>query len=817
MKCCERIGRAGRLTWPPAGGIMKKNVERVNILDSSYMSTYALLVLSLASWIVPLIVALARFFRRKKKNLQKKQSTLGGILTISACIGGAVLWLRYAVGMAFVLDPETENSTLNWLEELGNSILHTLQTFSMDEDYTGYQLKGKELIEKAFGGNGFAVGLYSAYSTALNLVAPVVGGAAIFEILADVFPKLKLSAENARFWHHIFYFSELNEMSLALAKSISANSPGLLRKNVVVFTDAYRDNSNEQKSELLSEAKKMGAICLQQDLLHIRKRKRGNHTILLIDENEVRNLQCLSALTDELNYTCLNNAQIYLFTNDDAYVPLEKELWKKMEAVYGFSRESAGAPTTKLGKKWRAFKEEFGFVSKRMPILTPVKIYRNVVINMLRKLPLYEPLIGKEKNADGTLDLTVSIVGTGLIGTEMFLTTYWMGQIMGCNLKINLLSQESEEAFWSKIDYINPEIRRTLDPDDPILQINRRGEMSPVYATVSYTQCDVRSSAFVQKLQSDKRAGNLLDTDYFLVALGTDNDNMSVANTIKTYVGQHSLTSRKKKHTALAYVVYDGELAESMNRRKSLAFTGEETELYMCAVGALEEVFSVENVFMLKSQEGAIRANSKYSASSLREAMEKKANKRMKNEHEYWASTARSEHFGCKMFAAGLYERSLFDVSDGEVLKLWQERKALVKDFEALIKPPQKLEGAQREERLALLHKMAWLEHRRWNAFSRVYGLRGTNDWQQYINQTGNHKQMELKLHPCLVECDMQGIRAEFDENCILKEETAFRVTDPDQLDLLDELSYRLHACRTPNYSGLSYDFKLYDYPYYDL
>lgn len=794
---------------------MKKKAERVNILDSSYMLTYCLLLLSLASWIVPLIVAIVRFFRRKKKNLQKKQSTLGGILTISACIGGAVLWLRYAVGLAFVLEPETAESTLNWVEELGNSILHTLQTFSMDEDYTSYQLKGKELIGMAFGGNEFAMGLYSAYSTALNLVAPVVGGAAIFEILADVFPKLKLSAENARFWHHIFYFSELNEMSLALAKSISANSPGLLRKNVVVFTDAYRDNSNEQKSELLSEAKKMGAICLQEDLIHIRKRKWGNHTILLIDEDEVRNLQCLSALTDAQNYACLNNAQIYLFTNDDAYVPLEKELWKKLETDYGYARKATEA--SKQESKWTAFKEEFGFVSKRIPVLTPVKIYRNVVINMLRRLPLYEPLIGKEKNADGSLDLTVSIVGTGLIGTEMFLTTYWMGQILDCNLKINLLSQESEEAFWSKIDYLNPEIRRTLDPDDPILQINRRGEMSPVYATVNYTQCDVRSSQFVQKLQNEKTPGNLLDTDYFLVALGTDNDNLSVANTIKTYVGQHALSSKKKKHTALAYVVYDGELTDTMNRRKGLAFTGKEAELYMCAVGALEDVFSVENVFMLKSQEGAIRANSKYSASNLREAMAEKASKRMKNEHEYWASTARSEHFGYKMFAAGMYQRSLFDIPEDETIKLWQERKARVKDFKALVKPAEKLEGAQREERLALLHKMAWLEHRRWNAFSRVYGLRGTKDYLRYIDQTGNHKQMELKLHPCLVECDTRGIRAEFDENCVLMEETTFRVTDPDQLDLLDELSYRLHACRTPNYSGLSYDFKLYDYPYYDL
>lgn len=790
-------------------------------MDNQHILAYFMMGLSVAFWLVPLAAAVIGWWYRKKKNRRKPQAPVGGMLIASACVAGAVWCLRYIVGLNFVLEPEVESATLNWVEEIGNSILHTLQTFSMDEDYTTYHLMGKQLAEDLFNGNRFGVICYNVYSMALNLVAPVIGGAAIFEILANIFPKIKLSIENICFWHHIFYFSELNEMSLALAKSIIASSPGVIRRNVVVFTDAYKDEGNEQKSEWLTEAKNIGAICLQEDLLHVAKRRRGNHTYMLIDVEEAGNLQSLASLTDPQSYECLNNAQIYLFTNDSVYVSLEKELWKKLETEYGFSQAQEERPLPKIGgklcEKWRAFKANYGFVSNKMPVLTPVKIYRNVIFNMLHKLPLYEPLIGKEKNDDGALDLTVSIVGTGLIGTEMFLTTYWMGQILGCNLKINLLSQESEDAFWSKIDYLNPEIRRTLNPDDPILQINRKGEMGDVYATVQYTQCDVRSSDFVQKLQNEKTPGNLLDTDYFLVALGTDNDNISVANTIKTYLGQHRVNSKKEKHTALAYVVYDSGLAETLNRSKRVSFIGEDTDLYMCAVGSLDEVFSVENVYMLKSEEGAIRANSKYSAGSLREAMAQKATKRMKNEHEYWASTARSEHLGCKMFAAGLYERSLFDVADGEEAELWTERtEKHTKRFTEMVKGSKKMEKEERDARLEWLHRMAWAEHRRWNAFTRAYGFRGTDNWLQYLNQTGNHKNMDLKLHPCLVECDMLGMRAEFDEFCVLKEETAFQVTDVDQLDLLDELSYRLHDTRLPNYKGLSYDFKQYDYPYYE-
>lgn len=789
-------------------------------MDYPYLLTHSLLAASLACLVVPAIVAALLHNRRKKKALRAKGSTLSHILAASACIAGAVWCLRYAVGMACVLDPEEASSTLNWLEEVGNSILHTLQTFSMDEEYTAYQLAGRELVREAFGGNDLIVDSYSFYSTALNLVAPVIGGAAIFEILANIFPKFNLLVQNACIWRHIYYFSELNEMSVALARSISNKSPDPIRKNVIVFTNAGKDGAEEPEAQYLAEAKAMGAICLQEDLLQIRKRTWGNHTFLLIDVDEVSNLQCLAALTEPENYACMNNAQVELFTNDDAYVPLEKELWKKLESQYGFTRppkQQSEDDTKTLRHRLAEFRDNYGLVRKRMPILVPVKIYRNVVVNMLRNLPLYEPLIGKEKNPDGAVDLTVSIVGTGLIGTEMFLTTYWMGQILDCNLKINLLSQEPEASFWSKIDYLNPEIRRTLNPDDPILQIDRRGQMSPVYATVSYTQCDVRSSEFVQKLQSEKIPGNLLDTDYFLVALGTDNDNLSVANTIKTYVGQHAVASKKQKHTALAYVVYDSGLAASLNRRKAISFTQGQTELYMCAVGSLEEVFSMDNVYMLESQEGAIRANQRYSAGSLRKQITSQNKRRLKDEYNYWASMARSQHFGCKVFAAGLCQLSLFDVADGNEAAVWADRKEAGQAFAALVAPKEKLEGQARAQRIELLHNMAWAEHRRWNAFSRVYGLRGTFDWMHYLDQTGSHKHMELKLHPCLVECDKKGIRAEFDENCMIIEDTAFGVTDFQQLDLLDELSYRLHDCRMPNYSGLTYDFKLYDYPIYDI
>ena len=58
----------------------------------------------------------------------------------------------------------------------------------------------------------------------------------------------------------------------------------------------------------------------------------------------------------------------------------------------------------------------------------------------------------------------------------------------------------------------------------------------------------------------------------------------------------------------------------------------------------------------------------------------------------------------------------------------------------------------------------------------------------------------------------MRGFRGELDDNGSPIRETEFRVTDPAEWDLLDELSYDLKA------RGINdYDFKLYDYPAFDF
>ena len=130
-------------------------------------------------------------------------------------------------------------------------------------------------------------------------------------------------------------------------------------------------------------------------------------------------------------------------------------------------------------------------------------------------------------------------------------------------------------------------------------------------------------------------------------------------------------------------------------------------------------------------------------------------------------------------------------------------------------------------------NQLQWLEHRRWCAFLRTMGYRQTNDYEKYINLTQSHKQIDLKLHPCLVECDKNGIHGTLDaqgrvaDSLITKNNdgniTKINATDEDALnfDLLDQLTYELAKLKQKDSESGSqqltkfdpYDFKQYDYP----
>ncbi len=789
-----------------------------------FTAIIVLMSLSIAFWLIPSVVGIIRKILAKSSMGSVRKSGISRMLIFSACLIGSVWCLRYAVGYYGIITSATPTEELTWGEEIFNSLLHALQTFSMDEDYTEYILGGKFMLRGMFGDDTPLQAVYGIYASVLNFVAPIAGGAVIFEILASIFPKIKLAFSLLMFWKPKYYFSELNDSSLALAKSIAEANKASWKAPVIVFTDAYIDDESEKDSETIAEAKRLGAICLKDDIAYVKKNRLGVRKFFLIDAEESNNLRAFINVTDDSNISYLQKTEIYLFVNSDAYVKVEKSVHENLVKALG---------------------------AENIPTVIPVKTYRNLICNLLVEYPLYEPLIGKAKNSDGKKSLNVTILGTGDIGTEMFLSTYWFGQILDCNLNINLISSESEKSFWNRIDHLNPEIKRTMmvinsdgstvtNTKDPILNIysdvnSGDVERSPYYGRVRYQQCDAKSSEFMKCFESAQ--DSIFETDYFLVALGSDDDNILIANTINRNIAHkhYSVNNRYgmsangiDRKIVLAYVVFDPDLADTLNKSNTANFIAKGLKVHSKAVGNLRDVNSVKNVFMDEYEKEVWAAHEAYVKIQnaqkedevplkINEAKRAKIHtKRLKDDYNYWSSLARRLHFKYKIFSTSeMFPQSVtipsaFDHSDAESYKEAVQKSA--QNYVKFITGTLRKDRTDDEKKIEFLHKLAWLEHRRWCAFLRTQGFRYTSDYDSYAKDVGSYKQLDVKLHPCLVECDMKGIRAEITSKCEIKVETTFRCSDRSDFDLLDELSYDL---RDKNLND--YDFKLYDYPISDF
>ena len=783
-----------------------------------------------------------------------KRGGMGRILAFSAGLLGAVWCLRYAVGY-FAIVANSDKQFLTKAEEIFNSAVHALQTFSMDEGYTEYIADGKRMLSFLWGANHWTVDAYGIYAAVLNFLSPVVGGAVIFEILASVFPRLRLIFLYLVFWKEKCYFSELNPDSLAMAQSLRQYYPKTLKKPrpVLIFTDTYVDDEKEKDYELLMTAKQMGAICVRDDLLHVSKNLLGKRSYFLMDRQELGNLQTLQNFSESARAWQLWGASIFLMVRSDLYVRVEQQVQNKLKE--------------KIEKKklW---------IWKKAPTVIPVQSHRNLVHNLLSDVPLYEPLMHKTDSKE----LNVTILGDGLIGTEAFLSVYWMGQMMkspapdtmeSVQLRVDVVSKDADKDFWSKIEYINPEIKKTIkilrqkdkDYGEDIAQIEAReqqereqiladglGGGNDPYLTVEYHEADVKSGGFLDL--GDEKNAFLKKTDYFIVALGNDEDNITVAERLRLSVGKGHLESfdpnypEKIARTVIAYAVFDSALCRALNEKRFFDDCVKGVpDIFMHAFGSREQVYSCENVLMSKSLVRAKEIGASYLKTQLGEAYLKDNKTRAANEdknYTHWADIARALHIKYKAFALNIIHSSIFSEKSEEGYKDHQEKvRQACAQYQrvAIAEDPTKLTEVDQDLRKnvdAKAHLLAWLEHRRWCAFTRTMGYRHTDALAKNVKRFDKHKNMPLKLHPCLVEAVLPGtarkryILARFDEAGRMEKKSVLP-EDAKEKDLLDLLSYRVYEekrkaferadaeegkeRKAPNKS----DFKEYDYYFHDF
>ncbi len=859
----------------------------------------------------------------------------------------SIFFFRLAVGLYTVSYPDPEGGLLsmnNGLEEIANSIVHTLQTFSMDESYTEYIMQGRNMMAFLVDDRPIFGHLYSFHVSVLNAVAPIAGGAILLDILTTVIPALRLAFVSTFFKkRNKYYFSELNDRSLALAQSLYDQYGSSV---LLIFTDAYVDHEEEKSSERLDAARAIGAICVRSDLLRLFRNKRdrskerllrledlliritkeerearqnerelaraqgreprlpapsrllclslwlfslckkrlnlGRRLYLLIDDREIENLTTLTAMTDKRYREDLRGSEIWVFSKDDAYMCVEEQVsgmlndglfpagefesaLGKFLTKHGLMRYRPSSRSMKSGKQLSEIMRR----SIDAPIVMPINSYRNIVSHLFVDVPLYEPIVHKKADANGERDLSVTVIGTGNIGMEAILSAYWCGQMSGCRLHINVISNEfmgedCEKAFFNRLDNISPEILAGTREGDEVLRIRGEGdaaEYAPVYASIDYFGKDIKTCSLDELFSVKKRDGLTIgDTDYFIVALGVDEDNLLISDMLRRYVGNIHL-ARSSEYGAvsddpkavIAYAVYNADLCNALNLKQGYDYSMPRgADVYMHAFGGLRELYSEKNIFLTDLEPLARRSDAFYHSLQNREQRQGAYFKRMRDHYSYWSSISRVMHIKYKCFSLGLVEQSVMDFRNGDT----QGYAAMLAKAETRYTEIAR-DGAQSERQ----NDMAWLEHRRWNAYLRTKGYRATPLYEDYFYKImesrkdgkskvwlhgydGNkrHKYPELRLHPCLVECDRRGMREgvlqtdagalcvscktddRLDEitrtNSVIWQRFCRQMQDPETAAALEwslGLQEDEHLERPSESVGAPYDFKKYDYPLEDL
>ena len=308
------------------------------------------------------------------------------------------------------------------------SIHNTMRLFILDGDF--------DIIENAVTDPSrvhYAIGnAYSVYASFLFVVAPVMTASFVLSFFKNVSSYVKYTFSIST---KIFYISELNEKSIALATNILAESG--IRKPLIVFFDVFEDN-DEMGCELVDQAKRLGAVCFQKDITEINLKHflhKVERKFYFIGEDEDENIKQALTLIKYCRANTLYNTkftQFFVFTTTSDSEPL-------LDSV------------------------DNGQMKVRR-----VNENKNLVTSTLIDKPIFEKYIPKE----GYKEVSVLIVGGGNYGTELTKALAWCGQIPGYRVAIHLVDKDAD--IESRFKAIAPELvdkNNHSEPGEPYYEI----------------------------------------------------------------------------------------------------------------------------------------------------------------------------------------------------------------------------------------------------------------------------------------------------------------------------------------------------------
>ncbi len=412
---------------------------------------------------------------------------------------------------------------------------------------------------------------YMLWGSVLYALAPIL----TFGFLLSFFKNLSSYLHYYRhFGREVHCFSELNEKSLALAKSIGKpHAKGFFKAKKVrlVFADIV-DRNEETLLALIEEAEELGAILFRKDIVDLwlaprhpgrvsawryEKRlrtikkneaphKAGRYHFYLTEEDETEKLRHISGLMKR--YRDRADVCLYVFSDSVAC--------NSFLTSYNEENGKDGAFALKI---------------------IHVDPIRSLIYYDLGKSGLSLFQKANALRAREVREISAVIVGLGKYGMEMLKALLWYCQLPGYRIKITAFDEDA--GTIDRFRAMCPEIPVNLPLDLP----DAEGDMR---CTVNIKTGRADDESFRGELYK------LSDVGFLFVALGNDSQNIAASLRIRTWMEQWGRAPMMKT------VVYDSELAGRLGADPcaSSEKTTRREKQNIQIIGDLDSFYSYETV-----------------------------------------------------------------------------------------------------------------------------------------------------------------------------------------------------------------------------
>lgn len=374
------------------------------------------------------------------------------------------------------------------------TIQRTLRLFILDCEI-------EMIMEHITADAGWVYTAYSACAAVLFVLAPLLTFGMVLSFFRNLFAWRQYLFG---FFRDVYIFSELNEKSLALAKSIHSRDS----RRLLVFTNVF-DEDEEKISVLAEQARDMEAVCFKKDvqavkfLLHSKKR---NLYFFAIGECESENLdQALKLI--EL-YGRIPNTHLFVFST-------------RVDGELLLTSVDKGKMRVRRVNDIRS-------LINRILYEDGDKIFANAV-----------------HGEDGKKHISAVVVGMGHYGSSMVKALSWFGQMDGYDLTIDVFDRDP--MAYDKLYVQCPELI-----SDQYNGVTVPGEAC--YKIRIHSGMDVDSRAFAEKI------GKLNKATYVLISLGADEEN------IRTAAYLRMLFERNGAKPVIQAIVYNSDKAKALNQ-----------------------------------------------------------------------------------------------------------------------------------------------------------------------------------------------------------------------------------------------------------